>query len=288
MHRRDFLLAIAAAPACLGNSAWAAASRPAISIGRLEEQVGGRIGVFVLDTSTGATLEHRADERFAMCSTFKWILAAQLLASIDLGICSLQDVVTYGRDDLLDYAPTTKAHVELGRLSLEELARAAVVVSDNTAANLLLRKLGGPEAFTAFARTLGDATTRLDRYEPDLNSNIKDDQRDTTTPRGMVNALRSALVGSVLSPGSRDKLTSWLVACETGRDRLRAGMPRSWKVGDKTGSGANMAVNDVAIATPPGRGPIFLASYMSESASSLQMLNSAHADLARAVSLAFG
>jgi beta-lactamase class A len=283
VNRRDVLSSMTAVSSCLALSAWGANASTADALEQIEVRVGGRIGVFALDVFTGRVVARRPDEKFAMCSTFKWLLAAQLLANVDRGLHRLDDAVTYGRSDLLDYAPFTGKYVAKGRLTLGELGKAAVTLSDNTAANLLLSKLGGPAALTAFARELGDAVTRLDRIEPELNSNAVGDTRDTTTPRGMVASLQSALVGEALSPQSRTLLLEWLFTSETGHDRLRAGMPVSWKVGDKTGSGARGAVNDVAIALPPSGRPILVASYMSDSESGPKVLNAAHAEVARVV-----
>ena len=259
-----------------------AISSPPRSLGEIEERTGGRLGVFALDTVTGRQLAHRPDERFAKCSTFKWVLAASVLARVDRTQLSLDERVSYGSADLLEYAPVTREHVADGFMTLDALARAAVIVSDNTAANLLLRKLGGPGALTDFIRSVGDPVTRLDRDEPTLNSNFPGDLRDTTSPRAMVTLIGEVLCGDVLSPARRHRLLGWLRACETGKKRLRAGFPQDWIVGDKTGTGAHNAINDVAIAVPPGRGPILVAAYMSEGRSSLQ---TAHAEVARLVAL---
>jgi beta-lactamase class A len=218
-----------------------------------------------------------------MCSTFKWTLAAAVLASVDRGQLRLAQPIAYGEADLLAYAPVTAARVTEGRMTIEELARAAVVVSDNTAANLLLAQIGGPPGLTRFFRDVGDDVTRLDRNEPTLNTNAPGDPRDTTTPRAMALALRTVLTGDVLSPASRDRLTRWLVECETGLARLRAGLPTGWRVGDKTGTGANGACNDVAIAWPPAGGTWLIAAYMSESAAQPAELNAAHAEIGRLV-----
>jgi beta-lactamase class A len=258
------------------------------SLQALEKRIGGRLGVFALNTSSGRFLEHRPDERFAMCSTFKWLLAAQLLAQVDRGLVKLSDYVSFGPADLLEYAPVTRRHKRQGKLQLRQLAEAAVTVSDNTAANLLLRKLGGPATFTSFARSLGDSVTRLDRIEPNLNSNDPNDERDTTTPRGMVTSLQGALLGDALSQNSKSVLLSWLRACETGTNRLRAGFPSDWRVGDKTGTGSNSAVNDVAIAEPPRGKAILVASYLSESSTSMESLNAAHAEVGKLVASHLG
>ena len=232
-------------------------------LARIEASVGGRVGVFALDTASGRTLAHRADARFAMCSTFKWTLAAAVFARIDRGEGSLEQRIAFGPADLMEAAPVAKEHVGEGAMTVEALARAAVTVSDNTAANLLLAWLGGPGALTAFFRQLGDTVTRLDRNEPTLNSNDPGDVRDTTSPRAMVGLMNAVLLGSALKTASRERLLALLEACETGKRRLRAGLPADWVVGDKTGTG-DFAVNDVAIAIPPGRAPILMAAYMSD------------------------
>jgi beta-lactamase class A len=233
-------------------------------VARVEASVGGRVGVFALDTASGRTVAHRADERFAMCSTFKWTLAAAAFARIDRGEGTLEERIPFGPADLMEVAPVAKEHVGEGAMTVETLARAAVTVSDNTAANLLLAWVGGPAALTAFFRQLGDTVTRLDRNEPSLNTNDPGDVRDTTSPRAMVGLLKAALLGGALKPASRERLRALLQACETGKRRLRAGLPADWVVGDKTGTGENGAFNDVAIAIPPGRAPILMAVYMSD------------------------
>jgi beta-lactamase class A len=250
----------------------------------IHASVGGRVGVFALDTGTGRQLAYRPDDRFPMCSTFKWVLVSAILARVDRAELSLDDRVPFGKADLLEHAPATSAHVAEGSMTVDALSRAALTVSDNTAANLLLAKIGGVAAFTAFVRSLGDAVTRLDRDEPTLNENEPlGDPRDTTSPRAMVGLMRRVLCGDVLSPAGRERLLGWLRACETGKDRLRAGFPRDWVVGDKTGSGGHCAVNDVAIAWPPGRAPILVAAYMSDGEAGLDALRPAHADVGRLV-----
>jgi beta-lactamase class A len=231
----------------------------------LEARLGGRVGVFALDTGSGRSLAQRADERFAMCSTFKWLLCGALLVRVDAGQLSLEQRVTYGAQDLLQYAPVTRENVARGAMSVEELASAAIGLSDNTAANLLLALIGGPDSVTRFAYSLGDRVTRLDRNEPSLNTNIAGDPRDSTTPRAMALDLKAALDTNVLSAPSRRRLTAWLEACRTGGDRLRAGLPASFRFGHKTGTGENGAFNDVGVVWPPGRAPIVIAAYSSES-----------------------
>ncbi len=254
---------------------------------QIEQRVGGRVGVFAVDSGSGASIEYRADERFAMCSTFKWALAAAVLARVDRGELALEQPVSFGEQDLLSYAPVTRAHVAQGHLTIEELAGASVSVSDNTAANLLLAHIGGPEGLTRFFRVIGDDVTRLDRNEPTLNSNLPGDPRDTTTPRAMAFALRTVMTGSVLSRASRERLSRWLVECQTGLSRLRAGLPTDWKCGDKTGMGERGSCNDVAIAWPPAGAPWLIAAYLSDSSASTSELSAALADVGRLVATRF-
>lgn len=250
----------------------------------IEQRLGGRLGVAAIDTGSGARLGHRGSERFAMCSTFKTLLAGFVLSRVDRGELSLDKVLPYAASDVLGYAPVAKARLAEGALSVEIACAAIVEVSDNTAANLLLRETGGPAALTAFLRTLGDATTRLDREEPTLNTNLPGDPRDTTTPDAMGDTVRALTLGEhVLKPESRQHLSQWLERCSTGLTRLRAGIPAGWRVGDKTGTGANGAANDVAIVWPPGRAPIVLASYVDAPGATPEQRNAAHADVARGV-----
>ena len=249
----------------------------------IEANAGGRVGVMVRDTGNGDEMLYRPDERFAMCSTFKWLLAAMILSRVDLGEASLEEVIRYDASDLLDYSPVTGRHVEEGALTVAELCRAAVTVSDNAAANLLLERVGGPSGLTAFLRDCGDTVTRLDRYEPELNTNRPGDDRDTTTPRAMLETMDTLLLGDVLSASSRERLAAWLKDATTGRARLRAGLPPGWIVGDKTGTGHNGAANDVAIAWPPQQPPVLIAAFLSGSGASYDELNAVHARIGEAI-----
>jgi beta-lactamase class A len=254
----------------------------------IEASVGGRVGVMAIDTGDGTEMSYRADERFAMCSTFKWLLAASVFSRVEQDEMSLDERLSYGPEDLLDYAPVARKHVNTGWLTVEMLCDAAVTVSDNTAANLLLNRIGGPAELTAFLRRCGDKVTRLDRNEPELNTNLPGDERDTTTPRAMAKTMNTILLGDVLSASNRDQLIHWLRDAKTGLGRLRGGLPSDWIAGDKTGTGVNGAANDVAIAWPPGREPILIASYLSRSKASPEGLNAAHVAIARSVAARLG
>ncbi len=228
-----------------------------------------------------------------MASSFKWILAACILSAIDAGRIRATQPIRYAAADLLPLSPVTRAHLGAGSpgagsLSVAQLAQAVVEVSDNAAANLLLGLCGGPAGLTRFLRASGDPVTRLDRTEPALNSNLPGDPRDTTTPRAMLATMRRILLGDVLEAGSRDMLRGWLRDCATGKDRLRSGLPQDWSVGDKTGTGQNGAIVDLAWAWPPApRAPILIACCMSGSDAPLERLEAAQADIAGLAAAAF-
>ena len=237
----------------------------------------------VTDTTGRLLFGHRADERFAMCSTFKFVAAAAVLSAVDKGDLALDKRIPFGEADLLSYAPVTKKHVAESRLSLEELCAAAVRVSDNTAANLLLARQGGPQALTDWLRTLGDPATRLDRNEPALNDVPPGDERDTTTPEAMARTLQAVVLGKVLSAASRERLQVWMRSSRTGDQRLRAGMPPGWRIGEKTGTGPRGTSNDVGVLWPPGRAPVVLACYLTGSTADGARRDAALAAVGRSV-----
>ena len=266
MRRRTLLTLGAAALTATKLAGIAdATGEPAAAFAAIERDSGGRLGVYARNTGSGASLSYRGDERFPMCSTFKVLAVSAVLQRVDRGQERLDRSIPYGKTDLLAYAPVTTAHVAEGALSVSQLCEAAIVVSDNTAANLLLRTLGGPQAVTAFvrARPFDDTITRLDRIEPALNSAIPGDPRDTTAPAKMAHDLAILLTTrEALSEASSRRLANWMHACETGLDALRAGVPSTWIAGDKTGSGANGTQNDVAIFRRPRRAPLVVAAYL--------------------------
>ena len=257
-------------------------------IAAIEARLGGRIGVAGLDTGNGKRIDYRAEERFPLCSTFKFLAAAAVLKRVDEKKDKLDRFVSYDAKDILEYAPVTKAHLGNGGMTLDALCAAAIEQSDNTGGNLLLEAIGGPVGLTNFARDLGDRMTRLDRKEPELNSAIPGDDRDTTTPASMLGDIRQLLVGNTLSASSRQQLEEWLQANETGAAMIRVGIPTNWIVGDKTGRGANGATNDVAIVHPPDRAPIVLAIYCVGSTASANDRAAAVAEAAKVVAESFG
>jgi beta-lactamase class A len=263
---------------------FADALAPAIM--RIESESGGRLGVAVLDTRTDARFGHRADERFPMCSTFKLLAAAAILARVDDGKERLERRVRFEAGDIVVNSPVTKNRAGGEGMSLDELCEAAMTFSDNTAGNLLLAALGGPAGLTAYARSLGDTVSRLDRIEPELNEARPGDPRDTTTPVAMLANLRVLALGEALSAGSRAQLVRWLIANKTGDTRLRAGLPGGWRVGDKTGAGEQGTTNDVAVIWVPERAPAIVSVYLTQTSASAEQRNGTLAAVGRAVASA--
>lgn len=265
-HRRSLLLAAASLPLSLALPCSAAESQAALAkagLEKLETGFGGRIGLFALNTANGARLTHRADERFAFCSTFKVMVASAILTRSVEAPGLLQQRVRYRQSDLVTYSPITQKHVADG-MTVAGLCAAALQYSDNTAANLLIRMVGGPQAVTAFARSIGDREFRLDRWETELNTAIPGDVRDTTTPEAMGLSLQRLLVGDTLARPQRDQLRDWMYGNTTGAARIRAGTPSDWKIGDKTGTGDYGSANDVAVLWPPGRAPLVVVIYTTQ------------------------
>jgi beta-lactamase class A len=223
---------------------------------RLEARFDARLGVYAIDTGTGHTVAYRADERFAYASTFKALAAGAVLAATTTA--ELDQVVRYTKADVVAYSPITERHAGTG-MTLRELAEAAVRYSDNTAGNLLLKRLGGPAGFARALRDLGDQVTRPERTEPALNQAVPGDRRDTSTPRALATDLRAYVLGDALSAADRALLTEWLKGNTTGDELIRAGVPAGWQVGDKTGSGGYGTRNDIAVLWPPDGAPLVLA-----------------------------
>ena len=248
----------------------------------LERRSEGRLGAAVLDTRTGLLVGHRLDERFPMCSTFKWLAAAMVLHRVDSGEEHLDRRIRFGADRLLPHSPIASLHVG-GGMTLEALCEATVTVSDNAAGNLILQSFGGPAALTSYARRLGDTATRLDRWEPDLNEATPGDPRDTTTPRAMAKLLNATTIGDALTLHSRARLIGWLRDSRTNARRLGAHVPAGWQLGSKTGSGPRGTTNDVGVYWTPSGAAIVVAVFLTESSGSEAVRNGVIADVAQAV-----
>jgi len=271
--------------------AWAFASSLESDIAAIEAKSGGRLGVAVLDAASGARTDHRGNERFPLCSTFKVLAVSAVLKRAEAGRERLDRRIAIKRAELIAYSPVLKDRIG-DSMTLVELCAAAVTESDNTAADLVLKNLGGPAAVTAYARTLGDTVTHLDNSEPLLNraKPFGLSKSDTTSPSAMVNDLQALVLGDALAPSSRDQLKTWLLGCKTGDKRLRAGLPEGWQCGEKTGSDeSNGSTNDIGVLWPPQqRPPVIVAAYLTQTKAKYEDREAALADVGRAVVAALG
>lgn len=268
MNRKTFVLGATAAPAVLLPKIGVAASA---DIEQLERESGGRLGVFV-QREEQTLIAYRADQRFLTCSTFKVLLAAAVLSRVDSGRESLDRRIGYGPARLLAYAPIAREYMARGYMTMRELCAAAIRYSDNTAADLLIDQIGGPARITAYARSLGDTVTIMRRREPLLNVPAADGTSDTTSPRAMARDLAALLLGDALQPASRALLTDWMRSSAITGSLLRAGVPHTWRVADKSGTGGlnnahhdSDTRNDIGVLWPPRQSPIVAAVYLTGS-----------------------
>jgi len=279
MNRRDVLcstLALLASPALAQRA-------PITAFTDYERDSGGHIGVYAKNLKTGALLSWRAHERFLMCSSFKASLAASVLGRVDRGEARMDELIAYGPADLMEWAPVAKQNLEKGAMSVADMCAAAVELSDNTCANALLARFGGPPALTAFWRSIGDTVSRLDHNEPELNRTPPGDPRDTTTPAAMAGNLQRLVLGQALSPTSREHLTSWMLGCKTGDNRLRAGLPKDWRVGDKTGNNGKDAFGDIAVTWSTRGEPVVICAYTRGGAPTPRQVDDVFAEIGRVV-----
>ena len=284
ISRRRILTGASAALLTPALSGLSLAARPGLipesELAMIEARSAGRMGLAILDTQDGRGNSWNGSSRFALSSTFKFLLAGAVLMRADAGQERLNRQVAVPAAGLVPWSPATKLQAG-GTMSVHALCDAAVTLSDNTAANLLLETMGGPEGFTQLLRESGDAVTRLDRIEPSLNEAAPGDPRDTTTPEAMLHGMQRLLLGDVLRPASRQLLAGLLRSNTTGGSRIRAGLPGDWQAGDKTGTGGNGAVSDIAILYPPGRAPVLIAAYFQDSLRPREDLDVLHAELGR-------
>ena len=250
---------------------------------RLEIELGGRVGVILHELgASSSAAQYRADERFPLTSTFKVLLCGAVLARVDEGRERLDRLIPYSTGDLVAYSPVTERHVGQG-MTVGDLCAATIALSDNTAGNLLLRTVGGPEGLTNFLRAIGDDVTRLDRWETELNEGLPGDPRDTTTPRTIVNVLGTLLSRNVLTARSRTQLEAWMAADQVADDLIRANLPAEWAIGDKTGAGGHGSRSIVAIIRPPHRQPWLAAIYLTGNDADIRARNQAIAQIGAAI-----
>jgi beta-lactamase class A len=279
MNRREVLYGTFA---LLASPVWAQKA-PFSALANYERDSGGHIGVYAKNQSTGVEISWRAHERFVMCSTFKASLAASILTSVDRGQAHLDELIAYGPADLLEWAPAAKQNVEKGAMSVRDMCEAAVELSDNTCANALLARFGGPPALTAYWRSLGDTVSRLEHNEPELNRTPPGDEHDTTTPAAMAGTLGKLILGNALSATSREQLTSWMLGCKTGDNRLRAGLPRDWRIGDKTGNNGKDGAGDIAVTWSTRGEPVVICAYTRGGAPTSRQIDEVFAQIGRYV-----
>ncbi|MBN8920941.1 MAG: class A beta-lactamase [Rhizobiales bacterium] len=286
INRRLFLGALGAGVSLGATRGVAMPGRAALArrLSAIEAERGGRLGVAIFDTGSGLRADLRGDERFPLCSTFKLLAVAAVLARAETGREDMRRRVVFTRDDVVEYSPVTKERIGGKGMTLSELCDAAMTLSDNTAGNLLLAAIGGPDGLTQYARTLGDKESRLDRIEPFLNEAVPGDPRDTTTPLGMLAGIETLLMKDALAKPSRETLTAWLLATRTNAGRLVAGMPTGCRVGSRTGTGERGTTNEVgAIWAPGGRAPILFAIYLTGAPGPGAQRNATLAEIGRAV-----
>jgi beta-lactamase class A len=286
--RRALMLALVSTPFAraaelLDQAPGAPVPTPTALLAALEKQSGGRLGVAALNMADGRQLLHRADERFPLCSTFKMMLSAAVLAREP---ALLKKRIRYTKKNLVPNSPVTEQHLAKG-MTVAALCEATLQYSDNTAANLLMKQIGGPAAVTAYARSIGDADFRLDRWETELNSALPGDPRDTTTPLAMVKSLHKLVLGEGLPAAPRKQLKDWMLGNTTGDTRIRAGVPAGWPVADKTGAGSYGTINDIAVIWPPGKAPIVLAVYLTQPGKDDKWRPEFHGEVAKVVIDAF-
>jgi beta-lactamase class A len=288
--RRSFiggLAVVLTAPITLGAVAKAATSPTKFDgvlpkIRQIEAKSGGRLGVACRIAGTAVQFGSRENELFPMCSTFKTLAAAFILHRVDGGIEQLDRSIEVPHNAVVANSPTTKNHAG-GAMTVAQLCQAAVTVSDNGAANLLLASFGGPPQLTAYLRSIGDTVTRLDRIEPALNESVPGDPRDTTSPLAMIEDYERLTLGDSLSQKGRAQLVDWLLANKTGDDRIRAGLPKGWKCGDKTGTGEHGSTNDAAVIWPMPGNPVLMSVYLTGTKQSLAKRNATIASVSRAL-----
>jgi beta-lactamase class A len=284
--RRRLLLAAVSVPIATVWTSWATQGNTTLAaqaqLAKLERTLAGRLGVFALNTDNGKQLSYHADEYFPICSTFKVLLASAILKRSTQIDELMQQRIKYQQGDLVTYSPITERHVKNG-MTVTALCAAAIQYSDNTASNLLMKILGGPEAVTTFARSIGDLQFRLDRWETALNSAIPGDRRDTSTPNAMASSLQRLAFGDALEPQLQLQLRVWLQGNTTGAARIRAGVPADWQVGDKTGTGDYGTANDIAVLWPPLRAPVVVAIYTTQGEKDAKARNDVIASATRIV-----
>jgi beta-lactamase class A len=254
----------------------------AASIQKIETRLDARIGVSVHDTNSRKTIQYKGDQRFPLTSTFKALACAAVLARVDANEEDLNRAILIQPQDIVTYSPTTEKYINK-TMTIAELCAATITLSDNTAGNLILKSIGGPEGFTQFMRKLGDRATQLSRWEPELNEATPGDVRDTTTPNAIIKSLNRLLLGNKLSASSKLQLTQWMIDDKVANGLMRSILPSDWKIGDKTGAGAYGSRAIVAIIWPPKQKPVLVSIYITQTKTSMDERNQAIVDISNVI-----
>jgi len=247
-----------------------------------EDQLGARIGVAIYDVAANDLWNYNGNVRFPLMSTFKTLACAKLLADVDKGLQSFDTSTVISPTSLIDWSPITEKH--LGKeMSLKQACSAAMIMSDNTASNIVLNGIKGPKALTQFMRSIGDDITRLDRIEPELNEALDGDKRDSTTPNAIVKSLHTLLFGNVLSQASKIQLKQWMIDNKVTGSLLRSVLPKSWSIADRSGSGGYGSRGITAVVWSDKRTPVIISIYLTQTTASFSERNKAIADIGKEI-----
>ncbi|MFV0575049.1 MAG: class A beta-lactamase [Vibrio sp.] len=251
-------------------------------IQQVEQELSARVGVTILDVDSGKLWDHNGDQRFPLTSTFKTIACGKLLNDSEDGQLQLTDTVKVRTVDLVTYSPVVEKYVGK-QIELQNACQAAMYMSDNTAANIIIKAVGGTEAVTQFARTLGDKVTRLDRFEPELNQGKPNDERDTTTPNMISQDINALLFGSVLSEQSKQQLKEWMVNNQVTGNLLRSVLPDYWHIADRSGAGGYGSRSITAVVWTDNQSPVIISIYLTQTEASMDELNQAIVEIGKAI-----
>lgn len=247
-----------------------------------ERELGARIGVSIYDVADNELWNYNGDTRFPLMSTFKVLACAKLLADIEKGLQSFDVSTVITTSSLIVWSPVTEKHVG-EKFTLKQACSATMIMSDNTAANIVLTGIKGPKALTQFMRSIGDEVTRLDRIEPDLNEALDGDKRDTTTPNAMVKSLHILLFGDVLSQASKSQLKQWMIDNKITGSLLRSVLPENWLIADRSGSGGYGSRGVAAVVWPEKRTPLIISIYLTQTDAPFAQRNKAIANIGKEI-----
>jgi len=251
-------------------------------IKQVEQKLGARVGVSVFDIGANESWNYNGDDKFPLMSTFKALACAKLLADVEKGIQSFDTSMVIKESSLIAWSPVAEKRIG-EKMNLKQACSAAMLMSDNTATNIVLTGIKGPKALTQFMRSMGDNVTRLDRIEPDLNEALDGDERDTTTPNAMVKSLHKLLFGDVLSHDSKQQLKQWMIDNKVTGSLLRSVLPKNWSIADRSGSGGFGSRGITAVVWSEQHAPIIISIYLTQTSASFAQRNKAIADIGKEI-----